>query len=219
VGFFSTRRRRLDGEELARQLRAQARRLRRRLTEVAEDAHLQWTFRVARGAIAKELLAASTDVDMVILGRSGWSIVRRRRLGSTARAVVFGAPALTLLLQDGTCLGLPVMVVYDGSQMAQRALVAAAVLARAQKGSVTVALVDGREEGEELRRRAAAQLKPHEIQARYRLLTHANVNKLVQRVTGEGCGTLVLPLKTELLHEEALVELLDEIDIPTLFVR
>jgi nucleotide-binding universal stress UspA family protein len=219
VGFFTAVHRRLDARDLERQLRARARRVRQRLTSIAERDGVRWSFRVARGAISSELLAASSDVDLVILGKSGWSLHRRRGLGSTARAVLFGAPALTLILQEGTCLGLPVMVVYDGSSLAQKALAAAAFLARFEEGPVTVALVDGESEMAELRDRAGAQLRSHGVQGRYRALSRSGVDRLVGLVRTEGCGTLVLPAKSALLRDEALVALLDEIDVPTLFVR
>jgi hypothetical protein len=35
----------------------------------------------------------------------------------------------------------------------------------------------------------------------------------------EGCGTLVLPAQSELLHEDMLLDLLDETEIPVLLVR
>lgn len=219
VGFFTATRRRLDIRALERQLRVQARRAQQRLSAIAERDRLQWSFRVARGAIASELLAASSDVDLVILGKSGWSLRRRRRLGSTARALVFGAPALTLILQEGTCLGLPVMAVYDGSQSATRTLAAAAFLARSQEGPVTVVIIDGEEDVEELRDQAADQLRKLGVQGRYRPLTRSSVPGLARMVQAEGCGTLVLPAESALLEDEALLALLDEIDAPTLFVR
>ena len=219
VGVFTAARRRLDSRDLERQLRARARRVQQHLTAIAERERLQWSFRVARGAIASELLAASSDVDLVILGRSGWSPQRKRRLGSTARALVLGAPALTLILQEGTCLGLPVVAVYDGSPLARRALAAAIFLAGAEDGPVTVVLVDGESEVRQLQDQAAAQLHERGVQGRYLPLTRSGVPDLVDLVRVEGCGTLVLPAKSALLHDEALLALLDEIDVPTLFVR
>ena len=219
VGFFTTSRRRVETRDLERQLRAQARRVEERMTEIAERDQLRWSFRVARGAIAAELLEASSGVDLVILGRSGWSLRRRRGLGSTARAVVFGAPTLTLVLQEGTCLGLPVLVVYDGSPLADKALAVASVLARFEEGPVTVVLLEDSSEARELRERAVAQLRDQEVRARYLALNRSNVPQLAQLVQAQECGTLVLPAKSVLLEDEALVALLDEIDVPTLFVR
>jgi nucleotide-binding universal stress UspA family protein len=219
VGLHTAARRRLDAQGLQRQLRAQARRVQQRLAAIAERDRLQFSFRVARGTISSELLAASSEVDLVILGRSGGSLHRKGQLGSTARAIISGAPALTLILQEGTCLGLPVMVVYDGSRLAQKALSAAVLLARAQEGSVTVVIMDGESETQRLKDQAAAQLRIHDVEGRYRLLTRSSVPKLAQLVRMEGCGTLVLPAKVALLQDEVLLALLDEIDVPTLFVR
>jgi nucleotide-binding universal stress UspA family protein len=219
VGLHTAARRRLDAQDLQRQLRAQARRVQQRLAAIAERDRLQFSFRVARGTIASELLAASSDVDLVILGKSGWSLHRKRWLGSTARAMISGAPALTLLLQEGTCLGLPVMAVYDGSRLAQKALSAAAVLVRSQEEAVTVVIVDGESRAKQLEDRAAIQLQTHNVRGHYRPLTRSSVPKLAHLVRTEGCGTLVLPAKVTLLQDEALLALLDEIDVPTLFVR
>jgi nucleotide-binding universal stress UspA family protein len=219
VGFFTAAGRRLDTRELERQLRAQARRVHARLTAIAERDRLQWSFRVTRGAIATELLEASSGADLVILGRSGWSPRRGGRLGSTARTLAFGAPTLTLVLQKGTCLGLPVLAVYDGSPLSEKALAAAAFLARQEEGPVTVILVDDGPEARALRQQATDQLDERGVQARFRKLERSNVRWLARLVREEGCGTLVLPAKSTLLQEEALLALVDEIDAPVLFVR
>jgi len=71
----------------------------------------------------------------------------------------------------------------------------------------------------ELRERAAAQLHERGMQGRYLALIRSNVSRLSRLVRSEGCGTLVLPAKSTLLRDEALLALLDEIDVPTLFVR
>lgn len=219
IGFFTAVHRRLDAQSVERQLRARARRVQERLTAIAERDRLQWSFRVVRGAIASELLAASSDADLVILGRSGWSPHPKRGLGSTARALVFGAPILTLILQEGACLGPPIMAVYDGSPLAEKALAVAALLARHEEGPVTVVLVDGESETKRLEAQAAARLGEQGVRGRYRALNRSNAPRLAHLVQDEGCGTLVLPAKSVLLRDEALLALLDAIDVPTLFVR
>ena len=219
VGLHTATRRPLNARDLERQLRAQARRVQARLTAIAERDQLQWSFRVARGTIAAELLDASSEVDLVILGRSGWSPRRGRTLGSTARALIFGAPTLTLLLQEGTCLGLPVLAVYDGSPLAEKVLMVAAFLASSEDGPVTAVLVDDESGAETLRERAAARLLELGVRARYRQLNRSSVHRLARLVRDEGCGTLVLPAESALLQDEVLLALVDEIDVPTLFVR
>ncbi len=95
----------------------------------------------------------------------------------------------------------------------------AAFLARSEEGPVTVVFIEDESEGKALRDRAAAQLRERGVQGQYRPLSRSGVSGLVQLVRSEGCGTLVLPAKSDLLQDEVLLALLDEIDVPTLFVR
>jgi nucleotide-binding universal stress UspA family protein len=219
VGIFSATQRELRTEEVERHLRIQAREVRRTLTVVAEREQVRWSFRVSRGAIAPELRAAAEEVDLLILGKAGRSVTRRGQLGSTARALSLEAPSLTLLLQEGACLGLPVMVVYDGSPLARKALSMGAVLAEEEGGPVTVIVADGVEEVQRIQDEAAAQLREEEVKARYRTLTRSSVSRLAHMVHIEGCGLLVLPAKSDILEDEALLALLDEMEVPVLLVR
>ena len=156
---------------------------------------------------------------MIILGRRGRTVVRRRRLGSTARAMVAGAPSTTLLLHAGACLGTPIMAVYDGSPMGQRAVAAAAALAANRRTQLAVILADGHEDVDRLRDEAQRQLADQEIEARYVALTSSTASRLASVVQTEGCGVLVLPAKTALLHREELIALVEQAELPVLLVR
>jgi nucleotide-binding universal stress UspA family protein len=220
IGFFSATRRRLDAREIERQLRAQASRARQALQTIAERAQVRWSFRVARGVIGSELLTAASEVDLIILGRGGWSLTRRRRLGSTARAVLSESPCLTLILQHKARLEPPVIVVYDGSPLAHKALSAATALVQKEDGYLTVlVLADGPDTAHRLRAQAAEWLQGRRVETRYRLLTESSVPRLTHVMQREGGGTLVLPASSSLLQEEALLALLDEIETPVLLVR
>jgi K+-sensing histidine kinase KdpD len=66
VGFESATRRVLDVESMERTLRALAKEARQALESVAGSTQVQWSFRVVRGALAAELLAAAEESDLVI---------------------------------------------------------------------------------------------------------------------------------------------------------
>lgn len=220
VGFFSATRRRLDTVEIERQLRARARRVQRTFTVTIERREVHGSFRVTRGVITSELLAAASEADVLILGKAGWSLAGRRRLGSTARAVLSKAPSSTLILQHGTRLGLPALVVYDGSPLAQKALATAASLVEGEDGSLMVLLIaDGLDRARRLQAQANELLRGRELEVRYRSLTESSIPKLTHLVRTEKTGTLVLPARSSLLQAEALVTFLDEIEVPVLLVR
>lgn len=115
----------LHGEDVQRGLRARAAVLRRELEEAAEQNKVSSTFRVVRGAVAGELIAAALEADVLALGRMGHSLSRRARLGSTARAAITRAASAVLLVQPEAEAG-PVLVLYDGSPGGERALALAA---------------------------------------------------------------------------------------------
>ena len=220
VGLFSTTRRQLDAQSLERQLRLQANRARQALALISERAQVNWSFRVTRGVIAVELLAAALEADLVSLGRIGWSPLGRRRLGSTAQTILFQAPRLTLVLQPGHHLGLPLLVFYDGSASAQKALAAAARLGQHRAGQLTVVVLAAEAAAaERLQAEAEAHLQSQGLAARYLWQFGPDVRKLVALTQTEGYRMLVLPSDGSLLNQEAILALLQGTECPVLVVR
>ncbi len=221
VGLFSATCRRVDGEEMERQIRVQSRRVRRVFTVTTERAQVAWSFRVARGTVLREVLAAASEADVLVLGKAGWSLVRRGHLGSTVRGILPKRFGLALILEEGTCLGAPLAVVYDGSPAADRALAAADVLRQepdVDQPLIVLVLAKDPDEAESLQSQAVSHLAEQGGQARYRTLTQANVLQLVDILQVEQCGTLVLPAQGMVLRNSALVSLLEGLDLPILLV-
>ncbi len=219
LGSFSATRRRLDTAEMERQFRAQTVRIRRIFSSATRHSEISCTFRVSRGAVVPEVLRAATGTDVVILGRSGWSVVPRRRLGSTVRAILREAPGMTLILQHGTRLEPPVLVVYDGSPLGHKALETAATMVADGETLTVLILADGMGRAKELHAAVEAWQKDQDLEVQYRALTESSVPKLTRTIQAEAGGTLVLPGRIALFEEEAMLMLLDEVDVPVLLVR
>jgi len=66
VGIASAKQRPLDVAAMERSLRALAKEAHETLALIARDTQVRWSFRVARGPEAPELLATVTDEDLVI---------------------------------------------------------------------------------------------------------------------------------------------------------
>ena len=95
IGFASAQRRRLDVTEVERSLRAHAAEAERTLASTAERSAIRWSFRVARGVAARELLVAAMgaateeatrDLRLLLLGDGGsaatrWAEQAREQLG------------------------------------------------------------------------------------------------------------------------------------------
>jgi nucleotide-binding universal stress UspA family protein len=216
VGLFSGSIRDLDSHRLERQLRAHAKQVRRRLSQLAESSQIRWSFRVVRGEIETELISAASDVDLVILGRSGWS--GKRRLGSTAQAMVSQTPRPALLHAHRPEQKPAVLVLYDGSEVAQRALTTAANMISGQEGFLSVAIVaQDHDEARQLQFDVAVWLRSRDLQARYRWLLKIDEEKVKVLMSKEGQCTLVIP--GSMLEREKLVKLLHDLRCPAMIVH
>jgi nucleotide-binding universal stress UspA family protein len=221
IGIFTATRRRIDSEQMERQIRVQSRRVRRVFTMTTERAHVQRSFRVARGAVLSEVLSAAAEADVLVLGQAGWSLLQRGRLGSTVRGILPKQFGLALILKEGTCLGDPLAVVYDGSPVAERALIAAAALRRQpdkDRALIVLLLAEESQSAQTLQSQAASRLADRDAIAVYRSLTSANALWLADILQAEGCGMLVLPARSSALQDSVLVELLEHLDLPVLLV-
>jgi len=218
IGLSSGSVRQLDTQQMQRQLRAQANRVRRRLSRLAECWRIMWSFRVARGAIDEELIAAASEADLVILGRRGWS--GGRRLGSTAQAMASQTFRPALIHAPRVKLQALILVIYDGSETAQKALTMAAGLVQGQQGFLTVAILAAdREAAKRLQTEAAMWLRSRGLQSRYRWLLEGDEAMVKRLMNVEGECMLVLPGELPMLEGKRLTGLIDELKCPVMVVR
>jgi nucleotide-binding universal stress UspA family protein len=214
LGSFSGKPLPLERRHLEGGLRAEARKARKALAAVAESGLLRWSFHVARGVVAPEILAAA-EANLVVVGKSGWS---GSRVGSTARAVAVSAPGPALIVGRETRPGSTVVVLYDGSAAAQRALVLAASLTR--KRDMTIVFPkDGSQDIKSLVAQAERWLAEHGVPANSFELTSGDLSALARLVNREEASLLLVPGDTSAGREAALAGLVEEIERPVLFIR
>ncbi|MBP7711273.1 MAG: universal stress protein [Gammaproteobacteria bacterium] len=209
-----------DEETMARALRAEAARLRDLLAREAERLHLRWSFRVARGAVARELVEAAERVDLVVMGSAGGNPAIGGSLGSTARAVAQLSPSSVAFLRPGAVPGRPVAVLCDGSGAALRALAVAGRLAR-EDGRNLVALVPSRAQGRapSLTSEVEARLRAQGLEAKVHEVPSESPGALAAEVRAAGGHLLVLPAGHPLCEATAFAALLERVGCPVVIAR
>jgi len=220
VSVISPTFRRLESRELERQLRVQADQVRRTLTRMAAARNVDWDFRVVRGAVGNEVMAAGSEADLVILGKIGRSFSTTRRMGSTVRMMVTQRRGLTLILQPGSRLTVPVVVLYDGSESGRAALETGGQLVKSEDGKLTVFVVArSKEEARGLQVDTLERLDSLDLGADFRLLVRPTSAGILQLIGRETSGPVVIPCGLERLEGERLCALVDEMVNPVLLVR
>ncbi len=216
VGSLSCCLRPMRMEDLERQMRGQANEMRKALETAAGQAQVRWSFRVTRGAVASEILLASMEADLVILGKRGWNL--NRRLGSTVQLMISQGRGMTLVLQQGERLKVPVVAIYSRSENASKVMDIAGTLARMKKGRVLV-LVVAREadSAQDLAARAEEHMLDRGIDGRITVLHNPSIRLLAQVV--RGMGPVVLPCERNFFLDEDICELVNVAENPVLLVR
>ncbi|HEU4678721.1 MAG TPA: universal stress protein [Terrimicrobiaceae bacterium] len=218
VTYPSARRRALDLEAVEHLFKGIAEQARRTMAEVAGRFHVPWTFRVARGRVAAELLAALAEADLLMIGlssRESGSL----RLGSTALATITDAPRAVLLLRRGVSIREPAMVVFDGSEASLKTLAAATDLARAcGDGLVVVIVTHEIETATQLKQEATEALKDAR-HVHFRLAVRAEPHDLIQIAREERVGLFVLPGSSILLRRTDFAEFVAQLGCPVFLVR
>ncbi|MDH3671924.1 MAG: universal stress protein [Gammaproteobacteria bacterium] len=218
VVYASRSARALDLSRLERALRMQAAELERALANAAETTNVRWSFRVARGHVATEVLATAEEADMLVLGRIGRSPSRRAGLGSTAHAAA-EASCTVVLLERGVSLGRRVVVLFDGSEGAVRSLATAARLAGENEQDLIVAICDQDSQGSNrLRAQSRDWLREQGRQARFRSVDRRAAS-LIDIVRQERAQVLLVAADHPLAQRKTLPDLLNKSRCVVVLVR
>ena len=221
VGQYSALRHAMERPRMERKLRARSRRIEESFRLLVDRGSVHGTFRVTRGSVVAEIHSAAREADVLVVGRAGWSQIRRPKLGSTARAACNDdAPGVTVILREGEHITPPILVVYDGSSLGDHTLkIAAMLVERLSQPLRVLLLVEQVGQGEALRELATACLQSYGVVRQYQVLASASVSDLAQAIRVIGLGTLVLPSRLVVHDNEAVPDLIEEVDLPVLLVR
>ncbi len=221
ISFYSPRPRRLEPMGMELQLRIQAARIRNTLALAAEELGVPWEFRIARGDVGAELLAAGAEADLVVLGKIGRSLPGIQRSGSTVRTLLMRRRGMTLVMETRVQFAqTPVVAVYDGSEGARKAAETAAYLARSHDVPLIVFVVaETAETAEKNRLEAEEQLRDLGTNAGFRKIVKAELAELAARIRRETHGAVIIPCLEDWFEGERLCGLVDEIANPVLLIR
>lgn len=200
IGRFSGASRRLESQTVERQMRALAASLRQALAQVAEDLQVPWSFQVARGSVADELLAAAENALMLTLGQADRSF--GNLMGDTTQAILQRSARPVMILDKEGQLLRPLTILYTGSESAQRALQLATRLAQRGDRQLQVLLAVTPAERDQVAAELTTALSEQGV--RTRILSGTELANLATLVTRRQVGTLILPVEqSDLLFQLA----------------
>jgi nucleotide-binding universal stress UspA family protein len=209
---------------IRRGFQAQARRLEKVLEQLADQARVEWSFRVVRGAAAPELTSAASEVDLVVVEAAGRSVVSQVRLESSTHRAVSDVNQSVLYLNEGARPIRSLVVVYDNSDQANTCIDAAMrMMAGANHpggAMLTVVLpTEDRQKSAGWRKRAEERLRAYGVPAHFRRTSPEQLQWLVNAVEGVHGDLLIQSAESPTLKGSSASELLEQIHCPVLLVR
>ena len=219
IDAASSQARAIDRPDLERELRARAESVRRKLASAAGE-RVSWTFRVVRGQVEAEFMAAAREADLVSIGFVGDRRGGAAGTGSLARRAVLESPGSVLLLRCQQGAGSPVAVCLDDGRHGDRALDCAASLAKSQGGGLTVVTFAGDENEErDIEARATDRLGDVGLKPRFLHLGAAGAHDLDAASRAAQGGVLVVSAESPLVGGELLRTLVENCACSLLLAR
>jgi nucleotide-binding universal stress UspA family protein len=187
----------------------------------ARRAEVAYSFDIVRGRVTDRLLEAAMDTDLITLGKASSARSSRRKLGSTARAVLQNASQSVLVLREAARPDHPVMVYYDGTDTAESALELAVALIRMGPPRPLMVLLPANDADEIQRLHdAVTERYSHDVPGLHvHPLTQIEATRLATVARTNEKGLVILPAGARPLAEANLQELLYDLDRPVLVVR
>jgi nucleotide-binding universal stress UspA family protein len=216
VGFLTGDVHLLDSSLIKRQFRTVARQAHQTMEALMKKRKLRWSFRRVQGVIPSELLTAALDADILILGKSGWS--NRKQLGSTARVMVVNPPQQAFFIRPGIRLGSPVMVIYDGSQAAKKAIIVSQLIHTGDL-PLNVLLLASDENQAKIQHTEVQNLVRKKITVNYLWSDVIDSHSLSHRAISSNCGILILPSESDLISSDTLLSVLNSTDCGVLLIK
>jgi len=217
VGAYSAISRRMDRKHIESELRAQANRVEQLLARIARRTNLRWSFRSVRGLIPLELISAAENVDLIILGKKGWSA--GVQIGSTARHLAALAPVQSLIMEHIIHPGTPVLVIYDGSAKSEKALKTASHICT--PGSILTILIPAadRRLAEEMFQDLEPWIAEQAFQVQFRWVPNLESQRIANLAHLLGCELVVLPAESPYFRPAAISSMLEDAKCAVLLVR
>lgn len=217
VDAGSGQQRSLSSRSMSRSLRAQAVRARAVLQDVATRHRVSSRFHTTRGEMLAEIISASREVDVMVVGVERYAGAERLR--TTISGVVSQCRCAVMLVQEEATKGENIIVLYDGTSAADTALALAQRLAVEQGADRVVVLT----EDKKLQKKVIQQLEQtnREITYDFQILDidASGLYDLPKILRQQQCGMFIVPQNNPVSRQMIETGALARFNCPVLLVR
>lgn len=203
----------LEENRLEREAKLIAGRLKRRLRAISHQHEIAHQWRSVRGEVIEEILKAGKEADLITIGRRGSSMLQKKKLGSTARAVIERSEKPVLVLTGNLILSRAITVVYDASEECKKCLRFGLSIAKKNRSRLFILVVNNRGEKETDRDKEIEQMiDKARIPVNVTTLDHPSIGNFIHIIKRQRPGLMLISKKQPLLKDgspEVMLQYLD----------
>lgn len=208
----------LKQKKLENQIEMLEKRLRRRLETISRENKIKHSWESVRGIVEEKILEAAEEADLITIGRRGSSFPGRRRLGSSAKAVIEKSDKPVLILKQGLELGSKITILYDASAESQRGMRLALSLAQKNDSPITILVADNNPKAlKERDKELENTLEEVSISTTVKLLEHTDTWSFLNSVRNLNSDLLVIS-KNQPVIRDNLETVLNNLNCPILLI-
>lgn len=219
VGEYSAIVRDISTDGMTRSIFVQSRWVVRTFQKMVNQTRLQGDFSILRGNVVEMIDREARKCDLLIIGKTGTSPVGRRRLGSTARALIRKARKPLLLVEEGNRLGYPVIVLFDDSPDGKISLETAADLINPGERLIIFLDEDDMEEFQKNKKALQGWSKDKRTAITIQSYKTRSFSRFIRMIEGLKTGLLILPHLKDPSKRSYVEYCLKEVSLPILLIR
>lgn len=219
VGEYTAISRRVSVDGLTRGMIVQSHWITRAFQKLTNQAGILGDFVVLHGNVDEVIERESQECDLIVIGKSGTHPMRRRRLGSTAKALIQHGKKSILLVEEDTNLGYPMFLFFEGSSLGWTSLETASELL--SSGETLTILLEETDPDDFANKKHFIRTwaKENKINISFLPFKAETFGRYIQRIKGLRTGLFIVPFMLKPLYKALMDKHLHEIPLPILLVQ
>lgn len=207
----------LEHEMLEDQVTILKHRLRRKLEYLSRRNKVKHSWIFTRGKVEEKILEAAETADLITIGIRGHSL-RKKKLGSSAKAIIQKAEKPVLILKKGLRLGNTLTAVYDASKESQKGIKLALKIAKKNNSPLSIMVVDNNPDVLDQRSKELEKmLEDTSVSVEIELMDRTDLGSFLNSINQRNSGLLIIP-KSQPLLSKSFETVLNHINCPLLMM-
>lgn len=206
-------------DELELQVRRLEARIKHRFEQISQNNRLSYSWKTMQGRVVEKLLEASRDADLVTIGMKGEVYSGRKKLGSTAKAVIENSRSPVLILQKELRIGGSIIAIDNGTEAGVKGIELGLSLAAKTKSKLLILKENEKQDVKTWKDELENLIGTTSVKVEARILDKVAIEALLNIMNREKGRLLIVPKNRHFGETRTIEKLLYNLNNPILLIN